>query len=93
MKLPVTLFSACFVASLFDGGLAMSQTARTSQTASATHRQAMEECLNLYGGWRGTLGRDRYAYIEACFKQKTGMYPFQVNITCTYQYRGRVFGC
>jgi hypothetical protein len=90
MKFPIVLLSAFFVAALFDVGLAASQTAGTiranpSQTASATHRQAMDECQELYGGGRarGHLGRDRYAYIEACFKQKTGMYPFQVNMNCT----------
>lgn len=93
MKVHGMLFSACFIASLLNGGLAVSQTARPSQTASATHKQAMEECLKLYGGWRGWLGRDRYAYIERCFKDSTGKYPFEVGMNCTYQYRGKVLGC
>jgi hypothetical protein len=83
MKLPTTLFSACFVASLFDVGLALSQTTRPSQDTSATYREAMAKCQELYGGWRGALGRDRYAYIERCFKDLTGKYPSQVNMNCT----------
>jgi hypothetical protein len=83
VKLSITLFSACFVASLFDVGLALSQTARLSQAASAAHRQAMDKCQELDGGWRGAMGRDRYAYIERCFKDLTGKYPSQVNMNCT----------
>lgn len=89
MKLPITLFLACLVASLFDVGLAMSQTARSTQAASATHRQAMDKCQELYGGFRGWLGRDRYAYIERCFKDLTGKYPFEVSMECTLVARER----
>jgi hypothetical protein len=94
MKLPTILFSACFVASLFDVGLAASQTARPSQAASAARQQAMEECKARYGGRgiqngggpRGRVGKDqRYIYIEACFKEKTGVYPFQANVNCIYR--------
>ena len=83
MKSLMILFSACFVASLFDAGLALSQTTRPSQDTSAAHRQAMDKCQELYGGWRGAMGRDRYAYIERCFKDLTGKYPSQVNMNCT----------
>lgn len=87
MKFPIILFSACFVATLLNVGLAVLQTAGTkrvdpSQTVSVRHQQAMDECKERYGGGiaRGHLGRDRYAYMEACFKQLTGVYPFQVNV-------------
>jgi hypothetical protein len=63
-----------------------SETANPSQAASATTAsQAMRECEALYGGGlgRGHLGRDRYAYIERCFKDLTGMYPSQVNQDCS----------
>jgi hypothetical protein len=83
MKLPIMLFSACLVASLFDVGPALSQTPRPSPAESASHRQAMDKCQELYGGWRGAMGRDRYAYIERCFKDLTGKYPSQVNMNCT----------
>jgi hypothetical protein len=83
MKSLRILLSACFVASLFDVGLALSQTARPSQDTSAAYRQAMAKCQELYGGWRGALGRDRYAYIERCFKDLTGKYPSEVNVNCT----------
>ena len=86
MKLPMTLFAACFVASLFDVGLAASQTVRPSQTASAARQQTMEECKARYGRGlaRCHLARDRYAYIDACFKELTGKYPFQADVNCLY---------
>ena len=95
MKFPIILFSAIFVAALFDVGLAMSQTARPSQTVNARHQQAMNECKERYGGGiaRGQLGRDRYAYIEACFKQLTGIYPFQANVGCFIRFRDRDVPC
>jgi hypothetical protein len=99
MKFPIILCSAFFGATLFNVGLAVSQTAgikRTnpSQAVSAARQQAMEECKARYGGRghqtggpRGRVGgRDlRYPYIEACFKEKTGMYPFQANVNCGYR--------
>jgi hypothetical protein len=107
MKLPTILSLACFVVALFDVGLAMSQTARTSRTVSAA-QQAMEECKARYGGWgpqergssRGRVAGLRYAYIEACFKEKTGLYPFQAKVNCIYRAnepdnpaRGRNYFC
>ena len=76
-------------------GVAISQTARPSQAASAAHLQAMEECKARYGGGsrRGWLARDRYAFIEVCFKELTGKYPFQANVNCLYRFRGRDFYC
>jgi hypothetical protein len=42
----------------------------------------------------------RYAYIEACFKEKTGLYPAQANVNCIYRAndpdnpaRGRNYFC
>ncbi len=94
MKSLMILFSTCFVALLFDVALALSQTARLSPAESAAHRQAMDKCQELYGGFRGALGRDRYAYIERCFKDLTGKYPFEVNINCTLVARvGERRGC
>jgi hypothetical protein len=44
----------------------------------AAHQQAMEECKAGYGAVQHSrLWQQRYMYIEACFKEKTGMYPFQ----------------
>jgi hypothetical protein len=38
------------------------------------------------GGYRNTtVGGVRYAYIEACFKEKTGLYPAQANVNCIYR--------
>lgn len=100
MKFAIILLSAFFVATLFNVGLAISQTAATkradpSQTVSARHKQAMDECKERYGGGiaRGHLARDRYAFIEACFKQLTGMYPFQANVNCVIHFRDRDTPC
>jgi hypothetical protein len=58
--------------------------ANPSQPVSAAHQQAMEECKALYEGvQRGWLWQQRYARIESCFKEKTGMYPFQAHVNCT----------
>jgi hypothetical protein len=108
MKLPTILSLACFVVALFDVGLGMSQTARPSRAVSAARQQAMEECKARYGGSgpqehggpRGRVAAFRYAYIEACFKEKTGLYPFQANVNCIYRanepdnpVRGRNYFC
>jgi len=53
---------------------------------NSAHLKAMEECKSQYGGRRFWLGRDRYAYIETCFKMLTGSYPFQVNVNCSMKY-------
>jgi hypothetical protein len=56
------------------------QTARPSQTVSAA-QQAMQECRRQYGGGYWNSGRfyghDQWAWIEGCFKEKTGLYPGQ----------------
>ena len=97
MKLLVILFSAFFVAALFDVELAVSQTARVSQAVRAADEQALDECQARYAGGRearfaggrprGDLRRDRWALIEACFKGKTGMYLFQTDVKCNPPYR------
>jgi hypothetical protein len=83
MKFPIILFSAFFGAALFHVGLAMAQTARPSQAVTATYQQAMDKCQEMYAGYRGGLGHQRYFNIEMCFKNLTGKYPAQVNMTCT----------
>jgi hypothetical protein len=35
------------------------------------------------------VGGARYVYIEACFKEKTGMYPSQAGVNCVYRARAR----
>ena len=88
MKLPMILFSAFFLAMLLDVRVAESKTAGArktgpSDTISMTTSQAMYECEALYAGNRGHLARERYAYIERCFKGLTGMYPSQAHENCT----------
>jgi hypothetical protein len=80
---PMTLFSAFLVAALVDAQLAASKTAEAIKGSLSQTGQAMYYCQTLYAGARGALGRDRYAYIERCFKDLTGMYPAQAHENCT----------
>jgi hypothetical protein len=59
------------------------QTARSSQQTVSAAQQAMQECRRQYGG-AGPYDprprfylRDQWAWIEGCFKEKTGLYPGQ----------------
>jgi hypothetical protein len=87
MKFPIMLFSALFVAALLNAGPAQSKAAKkespSDTTGVMTASQAMYECQSRYAGNRGLLGRDRYAFIEGCFKSLTGKYPFEVRENCT----------
>jgi hypothetical protein len=86
MKFRIILCSAFFGATLFNVGLAVSQTtgpkrANPSQAVSAAYQQAMDMCQEMYGGrW---MGHQRSLNIETCFKSLTGKYPGQVNLNCT----------
>jgi hypothetical protein len=53
--------------------------------AQTAHQKAMATCETYYGGRRGNLGADRYAYIELCFKNATGMYPAQAKLNCSFR--------
>jgi hypothetical protein len=85
--------SALSLALLITAGVAEAKTKTTkskagattasAQAAGGTHKSAMAECEAQYGGQRFFLGRDRYAYIEQCFKSATGMYPHQANMNCS----------
>jgi hypothetical protein len=72
--------------------MAVSKTTSPPQAVSAAYQQAMEE-----GRYRmpARLRRAhvRWVYIESCFKQLTGMYPFQVNAKCSYHVRSRDAWC
>jgi hypothetical protein len=87
MKFPIILFSAFFVAAPLDVGLAQSKAAKKESPSNTsgvmTTSQAMYECQARYAGNRGLLGRDRYAFIEGCFKSLTGRYPFEARENCT----------
>jgi hypothetical protein len=86
MKTPVILLSTSFAIALLAAGIADAASAKkssTSQTAGNTsYSQAMYQCTAQYAGPRPGLGRDRYAYIETCFKQLTGKYPADVGENC-----------
>jgi hypothetical protein len=94
MKLSMMLFPACFVALLVNVEMAVSKTTSPPQTASAVYQQAMEECKERYGmpAWR-RRAHVRWGYIESCFKQLTGKYPFQVNVKCSYRVKGSDTWC
>jgi hypothetical protein len=97
MKLHSVLFAALVLASFFDALPAESKTKDGARLPAAqlanfqpgkaangsTHKSAMAECEAQYGGQRFFLGRERYAYIEQCFRQSTGMYPHQVQMNCS----------
>jgi hypothetical protein len=53
--------------------------------AQTAHQKAMAQRETYYGGRRGNLGADRYAYIELCFKNATGMYPAQAKLNCSFR--------
>jgi hypothetical protein len=53
-----------------------------AQGAQASYQDAWYTCQSWYAGARGFLAKDRYAYIEQCFKDKTGKYPGQVGMNC-----------
>jgi Protein of unknown function (DUF3551) len=64
---------------------AVSQAARPSRAVTAA-QQAMQECRQQYGGSGGDAPHGYYskdqqsAWVEACFKEKTGLYPGQANV-------------
>jgi hypothetical protein len=55
--------------------------ARAAHGASAAAQQAIVECRQQYSGNRGrAVNQARSTFIEGCFKQKTGRYPFELGI-------------
>ncbi len=88
MKSPIIMSLTAFVVVALNAGFADAQAARAKRTGSApiastTTSQAMYQCQAQYAGTRGFLGRDRYVYIEACFKALTGKYPADAGENCT----------
>jgi hypothetical protein len=91
MKLRLVLLPALLMAPLLDPKPVESKTqsARmrpdlaSNATMSRDYQSAMYECEARYAGPRGYLGRDRYAYIEQCFKDMTGKTPAQMQINCS----------
>jgi hypothetical protein len=90
MKLQLVLLSTLLVAPLLVANPVEAKTKNTrmhpalaSYTPGRDYQTAMVECEGMYGGNRGFLGRDRYAYIEQCFKNKTGKTPGDVGVNCT----------
>jgi hypothetical protein len=55
--------------------------ARPPRGASAQAQQAIIECRQRYSGNRGrAVNQARSTFIEGCFKQATGHYPFELGI-------------
>ena len=87
MKFAVIVIFISLAVSLSDGRAAGSpksigREAVVSQKADSAELSAWADCQRNYGGRRGFLGRDRYAFIEQCFKLKTGKYPAQLQLNC-----------
>lgn len=85
MKSVGVAFAAVAVASLLVANSvnAASKDTQKIGTTQSSHQDAMYSCEAMYAGPRGFLGKDRYAFIERCFKDKTGKYPFEVNQNCS----------
>jgi len=86
MKLQLVLVPTLLIAPLLAPNPveAKTQSVRASNaTASRDYQSTMHECEGYYAGHRGFLGKDRYAYIEQCFKNITGMTPAQLQINCS----------
>ena len=62
---------------------AASKDKRKTDATQESYEDAWYTCQSWYAGARGFLAKDRYAYIEQCFKDKTGKYPGQVGMNCS----------
>jgi hypothetical protein len=76
------LLLGVFRTTLFNVGLAVPQKAGSNranplQTASVTHKQAVVQCQKF------PSQATNWAFIEACFKEKTGICPFQAKVNST----------
>jgi len=79
--------AAAVLASLFvaDAVNAQQRDKQKPPAAAGTqtaYEEAWVSCQAQFAGNRGFLGRDRYASLEQCFKDKTGKYPGQVGMNC-----------
>jgi hypothetical protein len=55
--------------------------ARGPRGADAAAQQAIVECRQMYGGDRGkAVNQAKPIWVENCFKQKIGRYPFELGI-------------
>ena len=79
-----TMLNLIAVATILVGSATYAKSA--AALSQAALQQAMRDCENMYRsprrGRRSGLENFVYAYIERCFKIKTGMYPAQANINC-----------
>jgi uncharacterized membrane protein len=81
MTAALALSALAYGATVLTAQAEKKQTARPSQAVSAA-QQAMQECRRQYGGGQqgtnhGFWIRDQWAWVEGCFKEKTGSYPGQ----------------
>jgi hypothetical protein len=87
MKSASVVFAAAVLASLsvtdaVDAAPRDKPKTDAAQGTQESYQDAWYTCQSWYAGARGYLAKDRYAYIEQCFKEKTGKYPGQVGMNC-----------
>jgi hypothetical protein len=77
MRLLMFALATLAVALVSDGQPAKSQ--GVNKGIQATNKAAMRDCQRQYRGGRGSSikPKDRYGWIEGCYVQKTGKYPWQ----------------
>jgi hypothetical protein len=86
MKSSVSVaFAAAVLVSLLvaDSVNAASKDKQKTDPVQGSYEDAWYTCQSWYAGARGFLAKDRYAYIEECFKGKTGKYPAEVGMNCS----------
>jgi hypothetical protein len=91
MKLQLVLLSTLLVVPLLDAKPVEAKTKHvrahpvvaSNAPAGRDYQSVMAECEGMYAGNRGYLGRDRYVYIEQCFKNITGKSPADLQVNCT----------
>jgi len=84
MKSVSVAIAAAVVVSFFVADLvnAASKDKQKTDAAQGSYEDAWYTCQARYAGSRGSLAKDRYVYIEQCFKEKTGKYPGEVGMNC-----------
>jgi hypothetical protein len=84
VKRTAIVFLALAITSLADACFAGQG---SSQIATPAQKKAWADCQSLYRGQRFYMNKFRYAMIEQCFKNATGMYPARLQLNC------RIRGC
>jgi hypothetical protein len=83
VKLAAAVLVSLFVAHSVNAASKDKQKSEATQGSQGSYEDAWYTCQSWYAGNRGFLAKDRYAYVEQCFKDKTGKYPGQVGMNCS----------